>query len=99
MRQMKHDPRVCGLCDTLDPGTYCRRWKGTARVGYWHVIQDGADLMERLPPQAHFVTILRSRADPKGCPVSYRGPLYFEGVDVSAIRPEQEPHRSDTPEN
>jgi hypothetical protein len=84
MPQGKHDPRGCGLCDQLPPGAYGRRWKGAARVGYWHVIQDGADLMARLPPQAHFVTILSSRASPEGSPLHYQGPLYFEADAADA---------------
>jgi hypothetical protein len=84
MPQGKHDPRVCGLCDTLYPGTYGRRWKGAARVGYWHVIRDCTYLMARLPPQAHFVTVLSSRASPEGGPVSYQGPLYFKADAADA---------------
>jgi hypothetical protein len=84
MPQGKHDPRGCGLCDQLSPGVSGRRWKGAARVGYWHVIRDGADLMARLPSQAHFVTILSSRASPEGGPVHYQGPLYFEADAADA---------------
>jgi hypothetical protein len=84
MPQVQHDPRSCALCDQLPPGAYGRRWKGAARVGYWHVIYDGADLMARLPPQAHFVTILSSRASSESGPLHYQGPLYFEADAADA---------------
>jgi len=53
------------------------RWSG--KVGAWHIMADGPDLMQRIPRQAHFVTILAYRPSSKGAQRTIEGPLYWEG--------------------
>jgi hypothetical protein len=73
-----HEPYACHRCERVPADRFRRHWKHEAKRGSWHVIADGADLMARLPRQAHFVTVLSYRADTEGCPPHYRGPLHWE---------------------
>jgi hypothetical protein len=72
-----HDPASCGHCETIPPDAFRRHWKHEPRVGVWHMIADGHDLMARLPRQAHFVTVLSCRLDQERS-AHYCGSLYWE---------------------
>jgi hypothetical protein len=73
-----HDPNTCGCCKIVPAHQYRRYWKEERKVSYWHSIAEGPDLPERLPREAHFLTILGYQLDPSGHPGRYRGALYFE---------------------
>jgi hypothetical protein len=74
-----HEHASCPLCEPGPLAGFCRHWKVERKVGAWHIMADGPDLMQRIPRQAHFVTILAYRPSSKGGPAHYRGPLYWEG--------------------
>ncbi len=81
---MVHDPGACRLCKVLSAERYRRYWKHQPKAGPWHLVADGPDLMARLPPQAHFITILSHRTSPDDRPIHYRGSLYWEGDATDA---------------
>jgi Primase C terminal 1 (PriCT-1) len=73
-----HDPTSCHLCKDVPAERYRRHWKHEAKAGAWHVIADGPDLLARVPPPAHFITVLAYRPGRDGSPTHYTGPFYFE---------------------
>jgi putative DNA primase/helicase len=74
-----HDHTSCPLCEPGPLEGFCRHWKVERKVGAWHIMAEGPDLMQRLVQQAHFVTVLAYRPAAEGGPAHYRGPLYWEG--------------------
>jgi hypothetical protein len=73
-----HNCLQCPSCEQPPPEVYRRHWKEEPRARRWHVIAEGPDLHKRLPPTAHFLTILAYRSDTTGTPTQYRGSLYGE---------------------
>jgi hypothetical protein len=76
---LQHDNASCRFCEEIPADAYRRPWKHEPKVGRWHIIADGPDLMQRLARQAHFVTVLAYHSSANGGPAHYRGPLYWEG--------------------
>jgi hypothetical protein len=75
---LKHDSVSCPFCEAIPPDAYRRHWKRERPAGYWHTIADGRELMHRLSPRAHFLTILAYRPGADGFPAHYYGPFYGE---------------------
>ena len=61
-----HDHTSCPLCEPGPLAGFCRHWKVERKVGAWHIMADGPDLMQRLVHPAHFVTILAYRPSTNG---------------------------------
>jgi hypothetical protein len=76
-RSFAHDSTACRFCNDIPADAYRRHWKHEAKAGAWHAIADGANLIARLPRQAHFLTVLAYRFGQEREP-HYQGPLYFE---------------------
>src|ERR671922_1814607 len=78
MPDPRHDPTSCLRCEHVSPEALRRYWKHEPKIGAWHLIADGQDLMARLPRDAHFLTILSCCLGLDDFPARYHGPLYGE---------------------
>jgi hypothetical protein len=76
--RLTHTPISCKHCESLPPEVARRHWKGEPKARAWHIVADSPDLMTRVPPWAHFITILAYHHTSEG-QRHYQGPLYLEG--------------------